>query len=257
VQYLFCGIFLSLLYLGNFTIVFVDLCKTLLLFFYTVKKAVKIAVVGSYNYRNPLHDAINQAIDLSAVFLDTPINYYWFESTELDDLTEKNEMDGWWIQPSVKDEPGAYWSFIERRIIQKTPVLLTGLGFELIARYLASKELLANDQTLRSPLQECPLNMVSVVPTSLSFIDLFRGEIQYELTESAYVFPSALQTQLANKHIDIEATNNNGNIELFSLKDHPFFVACRHLPHASCSFDRSHPLIDTFINACKIYYNTN
>jgi len=57
---------------------------------------------------------------------------------------------------------------------------------------------------------------------------------------------------LTQEIIDIDAYNQFEEPEIYSLKNHDFFVACGFYPQISSTRELPHPIIYTFIKMCKI-----
>src|SRR5574343_487786 len=63
--------------------------------------AIKIAIIGDYNFTYNSHQATNLAIDHSGRFLEIDINYYWIKITEAAQYKPQQfeQFDGIWIAP--------------------------------------------------------------------------------------------------------------------------------------------------------------
>ena len=90
--------------------------------------ALKIAIIGDYNFTFNAHHATNLSLDHSSEFLEFEINYYWIKISEA--LKHKdvyfNQYDGIWIAPGPIENT-FYLNGIFKKIVNKNiPVLITG-----------------------------------------------------------------------------------------------------------------------------------
>ena len=70
-----------------------------------------------------------------------------------------------------------------------------------------------------------------------------------ELTATRYSLYPKLLNDLSGDWIDIEASNQFDDPEVFSLKGYSFFVACAFYPQVSSTRDIPHPIIYTFLKS--------
>ena len=63
--------------------------------------ALKIAIIGDYNFTFNAHHATNLSLDHSSEFLEFEVNYYWIKISEA--LKHKDvyfdKFDGIWVAP--------------------------------------------------------------------------------------------------------------------------------------------------------------
>mgnify|MGYP006151277237 CR=1 FL=1 len=66
-----------------------------------MSEALKIAIIGDYNFTYNSHHATNLSLDHAAEFLELEINYYWIKITEAAQYKTQQfeQFDGIWIAP--------------------------------------------------------------------------------------------------------------------------------------------------------------
>jgi len=66
-----------------------------------MSEALKIAIIGDYNFTYNSHHATNLSLDHAAEFLEIELNYYWIKVNEA--LQQKKpffeQYDGIWVAP--------------------------------------------------------------------------------------------------------------------------------------------------------------
>jgi CTP synthase (UTP-ammonia lyase) len=224
-----------------------------------LSEILKIAIIGDYNFTYNSHQATNMALDHSSRFLETDINYYWIKITEAAQFKEDQfkEFDGIWIAP------GPYLNLFFVHGILRTvsrleiPTIITGDSFRFLFEVLINiYQLNPNGEKLISDnlVDGNQFERIFITPHSKEFIQLYENHSNVELTSSRYSLYPQLINGLSHEVIDIDAYNQFEDPEIISLKNHPFFVACSFCPQISSTREIPHPLIYTFVKACKINY---
>jgi len=213
-------------------------------------KRLRLAIIGEYNYSDPLHYATNLSLDHVGNQLDILIDYYWFSFWEFEQVSNTlTSWDGLWIRPSSKHNSKRIKNVISYCASIKTPTLVTELGFHFFIEQLLSTK------TTSPYLQEISLQEQKVIPKSDSMLTLFNHHFRIELTQHRHIIPKNIQYSLEEHFIDTESYDEHGNIEIVSLKDHPFFVVAQHAPQATSTAENAHPLLCAFINICSDHYH--
>lgn len=221
-----------------------------------MQAALKIAIIGDYNFTYYSHQATNLALDHAGLFLGIEVNYYWIKLSEaaMFKINKFEQFDGVWIAPGPFPNP-FFLNGIIRTISQlKIPSLLTGDSFRSFIEVLIAndqlnggKEKLISDNLVEGSVFE----KVSIVPHSKTFIQLFENHSTFELTSSRYSIYPQIIPQLLESSLDIEAYNQYEDPEIVSLKNHPFFIACGYCPQISSTREIPHPLVYTFVKLCE------
>lgn len=220
-------------------------------------QAIKIAIIGDYNFTYNSHQATNLAIDHAANFLELEINYYWIKVNEAAQFKPSHfeQYDGIWIAPGPFRNIFILTGVIDILLKLKLPVLLTGESFKTFIEVLIAKNNLnPNGEKLISDnlVEGQSFERLTIVPNSKAFIALYDNHYNIELTSSRYSLYPQLIDVLVNKYIDIEAYNEFEEPEVISLMNHPFFLACGYSPQISSTRDIAHPVVYTFFKACRL-----
>ncbi len=222
-----------------------------------MSKTLKIAIIGDYNFTYNAHQATNLALDHSSRFLETDINYYWIKVNEAAQFKTQNleQFDGIWIAPGPFQNIFFLQGFIRTLTDLNIPVLLTGEGIRSLLEVLINSfQLNPNGEKLISEnlADSKHFERIQIVPHSKAFIRLYENHNTVELTSSRYSMYPQLIRALENEIIDIEAFNQFEEPEVFSLKNHSFFLACGYCPQISSTRELPHPLIYTFVKAAML-----
>jgi CTP synthase (UTP-ammonia lyase) len=222
-----------------------------------MKKQIRIAIIGDYNFTFNSHHATNLSLDHAAYFLEIEINYYWIKLHEATSLTS-NQLkgyDGVWISSGPYKNEFLLSGIIELLTHYNLPVLITGEGFKRFFELLISKKnLSANGEKLISDnlISNSTFDKIELIPHSNALIQLYKNHNKIELTTTRYSLYPSLLKNLTQETIQIEAYNEFEDVEIVSLNNKNFFVVCGYCPQISSTRDIPHPLIYTFIKACYV-----
>ena len=214
--------------------------------------ALKIAIIGDYNFTFNAHHATNLSLDHSSEFLEYEVNYYWIKISEA--LKHKElyfeKFDGIWIAPGPI-ENAFFLNGVLKKIANKNiPVLITGEGFKIFLEYLITQnQLVPNKDKLISEnlVSGNSFERITLEPKSKTFKRLYENVNPVELTSSRFSLYPQLIEQLESGLIDVEAVNHFNDPEIISLRQHDFFVSCAFCPQISSTRDVPHPIIYTFL----------
>jgi len=221
-----------------------------------MSEALKIAIIGDYNFTFNAHHATNLSLDHSSEFLEVELNYYWIKISEA--LKHKkgyfNQYDGIWVAPGPIENP-FYLNGIFKKISNKNiPVLITGEGFKIFLEHLITQnQLLSQQEKLISEnlISGSSFERITIEPRSKTFHQLYENFNNVELSSSRYSLYPQLVEQLELGLVDIEAVNQFEDPEIISLRKSDFFVSCAFCPQISSTRDIPHPIIYTFLKMCN------
>ena len=221
-----------------------------------MSEALKIAIIGDYNFTFNAHHATNLSLDHSSEFLEVELNYYWIKISEA--LKHKkgyfNQYDGIWVAPGPIENP-FYLNGIFKKISNKNiPVLITGEGFKIFLEHLITQnQLLSQQEKLISEnlISGSSFERITIEPRSKTFHQLYENFNNVELSSSRYSLYPQLVEQLELGLVDIEAVNLFEDPEIISLRKSDFFVSCAFCPQISSTRDIPHPIIYTFLKMCN------
>lgn len=218
---------------------------------------LKIIIIGDYNFSYNSHHATNLAFDHASNFLDIEISYYWVKLSEVIHFKPQHfdQYDGIFVAPGpIKNQ--FYLNAILNEIsTKKTPTLITGIGYKVFLEVLIQKYRLntKNEKLISDNLaSEQSFEKIQITPSTESFIKLYSTYSNIELTTNRFSMYPQLIHNLTQEIIDIDAYNQFEEPEIYSLKNHDFFVACGFYPQISSTRELPHPIIYTFIKMCKI-----
>lgn len=222
--------------------------------------SLKIAIIGDYNFTYNSHQATNLSLDHASRFLETEISYYWIRVSEAAQyrLQQFEQYDGVWLAPGPFKSIFFINGIVDNLLALNIPVLLTGESYRSLVEVMINRyHLNGNGEKLISDnlVDGQQFERLIVVPHSKEFIRMYDNHSNVELTSSRYSLYPQLIEQLIHSQIDVEAYNQFEEPEVISIKEHPFFLACGYCPQISSTRDIAHPLIYTFIKACKAYTN--
>ncbi len=216
--------------------------------------ALKIAVIGNFNFTLNAHHATNLAIDHAARFLDLEINYYWVTLDEVMKFKNQslNEYDGFWFTPGQNNHFYLNGS-IDRIMMSGIPSFITGEGYKSFLEVLVHQNNLnpSNEKLISENLVAGnQFEKITIKPESKALQKLYENHNLIELTSARYSLYPQILSHLKTDLVDVEAYNQFDEPEIISLQKHPFFVACGFCPQISSTREIPHPLVYTFIKAC-------
>jgi CTP synthase (UTP-ammonia lyase) len=219
-----------------------------------MSQTIKIAIIGDYNFTYNSHHATNLALDHASYFLDVEISYYWIKLNEASQLSvsQLKEYDGIWISPGPYKNDFFLGGIIDFLLQNSVPVFVTGEGFKIILEVIiARNNLNANGEKLISDnlVEGRVFEQVQIIPHSKALIYLYENHNDIELTSARYSLYPKLLNYLIDEFIIIEAFNQVEEVEVFSLTNKDFFLACGFCPQISSTREIPHPIIYTFVKA--------
>lgn len=222
-----------------------------------MSRSIKIAIIGDYNFTYNSHHATNLAIDHASHFLEIEINYYWIKLQEAIQLST-NQLkiyDGIWVSPGPYKNDFFLGGIVDFLIQQPQPIFVTGEGYKtLIDVLIARNNLNLKGEKLISEnlIEGQQFEAINIVPHSKELIQLYTNHNTYELTSSRYSLYPKVLNYLVNEYINVEAYNEFEEVEVVSLANRNFYLACGFCPQISSTREIPHPLIYTFIKACML-----
>ena len=214
--------------------------------------ALKIAIIGDYNFTFNAHHATNLSLDHSAEFLEYEVNYYWIKISEA--LKHKDvyfdKFDGIWVAPGPIENAFFLNGVFKKIVNKKTPILITGEGFKVFLEYLITQNKLVPNQgkfISENLVSGNSFERIRIEPKSKTFKKLYENFNTEELTSSRFSLYPQLVDQLESGLVDVEAVNHFNEPEVISLRKHEFFLSCAFCPQISSTRDLPHPIIYTFL----------
>jgi CTP synthase (UTP-ammonia lyase) len=217
--------------------------------------AIKIAIIGDFNFAYNAHHATNLSLDHTSNFLEEEINYYWIRPSELLSF-KKNELldyDGVWLAPGPYLNEFYFSGAVKEVINAKLPALVTGEGFYHVIDYYVKQYSLnsRNEKVISDNLVSGnQFDPVQIAPVGSFGTKIYSTHNPLELTSTRFsVYPN-LVTVLQDDFIYVDAKDQFDEVQLFRLVHRLDFMVSMYLPQISSTRDLPHPLINAFVRAC-------
>ena len=222
-------------------------------YFYIMSEAIKIIIVGDFNFTYNAHHATNLAIEHSSKLLDVDVNYYWMRTHEAARLKSAkfSNYQGVIIAPGPYENAFFLNGIIKAILSSQVALLVTGESFKTFLEVIIKMyNLNPNQEKVISDnlAAENNFEKVEVIPESKSMNSLYNEIKRIELTNARFsIYPQILGV-LKQEVLDVEASNQFEEPEIISLKSRPFCVASMSLPQICSTREMPHPLISGFLN---------
>jgi CTP synthase (UTP-ammonia lyase) len=217
--------------------------------------AIKIAIIGDFNFAYNAHHATNLSLDHASVFFEEEINYYWIRPSELLGF-KKNELidyDGVWVAPGPYLNEFYFAGAIREVLNNKLPTLITGEGFYHVVDFYVKQYSLnpKNEKVISDNLVSGnQFDSIHINAVGLFGKKNYGSHNPIELTSTRFsVYPNLISV-LENDFIIIEAKDQFEEVQLFRLVGRHDFVVSMYLPQISSTRDIPHPIINEFVRAC-------
>jgi CTP synthase (UTP-ammonia lyase) len=217
--------------------------------------AIKIAIIGDFNFAYNAHHATNLSLDHSSNFLEEEINYYWIRPSELLSF-KKNELldyDGVWLAPGPYLNEFYFSGAVKEVINSKLPALVTGEGFYHVIDYYVKQYSLnpRNEKVISDNLVSGnQFDSVQIAPVGSFGTKIYSTHNSIELTSTRFsVYPNLVEV-LRDDFIYVDAKDQFDEVQLFRLVDRLDIIVAMYLPQISSTRDLPHPIINAFVRAC-------
>jgi CTP synthase (UTP-ammonia lyase) len=225
----------------------------------------RIALIGDYSNTVTAHVAIPRALELVGKAESLEIEFVWVRTSQLtsdEEMRSIRDFDGIWCIPAspYKNSQGAI-SAITMARTEGIPFLGTCAGFQyaLVEFFRNVVGMTEAEHSEDDPGAKHPV----ISPLSCSLVEatgtiwLTPGSLASELygtdhVEEGYRCNYALNLQYASLltnrcDVEIEGRDSAGDVRMFRLANHPFFVATLFQPERSSLKGVVHPLIREFV----------
>jgi CTP synthase (UTP-ammonia lyase) len=225
-----------------------------------------IGVIGEYDPGNETHVATDDALGHSALRLGTQVDVEWVSTADVGDAADSlGSLEGLVIAPGspYRSQDGALAAITHART-NGVPLLGTCGGFQHLviefARHVAG---IAGAQHGESH-PDAPELMVSPLACSL-LGEVMAVEVQPGTrARDAYGEASATEhyycsfglnpgyvDDLVAAGLVVSGTDQDGEVRIVELADHPFFLGTLFVPQARSTIVHPHPLVTAFVTAAK------
>jgi CTP synthase (UTP-ammonia lyase) len=217
--------------------------------------ALKIAVVGDFNFAFNAHHATNLALDHSALLFDEEVNYYWIKPSEILGF-KRNELQhyhGIWVAPGPYINDHHLLGVMNHILDLEKPTLITGEGFFHIVDHFVKKYNLnpRNEKIMSDNLVSGnKFEPIVIKPLSVFASGIYKNHNPIELSASRYAIYPNLVEVLRNEFVDIDAQDQFEEVQLMRLKKNKKVLISMFLPQISSTRDVPHPLVNDFLKSC-------
>jgi CTP synthase (UTP-ammonia lyase) len=225
-----------------------------------------IGVIGEYDPGNETHVATDDALGHSALRLGTQVDVEWVSTADVVEAADSlGAFEGLVIAPGspYRSQDGALAAITHARTAG-VPMLGTCGGFQHLviefARHVAGIPGAEHGESH----PDAPTLMVSPLTCSLvgqkMSVDVRAGTRAGEaypdesVTEHYYCrfgLNPAYVDVLVAAGLVVSGTDQDGEVRIVELADHPFFVGTLFVPQARSTILHPHPLVTAFVAAAK------
>ncbi len=228
-----------------------------------------IAIIGDFDPNNRSHVATSEAIGHSLIALNLAVEHQWIGTEHVaapGGVDQLAGLNGLWIAPAspYKSMEGALLAIRRAREAQ-VPLLGTCGGFQHIILEYARNVLGITDAQHEESEPNAPRLIISRLACSLMgrmmTIKLKAGSlaarsygrttIQEQYHCNFGVNPDYIKT-LRSSSLRIVGSDDEGEVRVVELAEHPFFIGTLFLPQLSSTTSQPHPLVSAFVRACCI-----
>lgn len=227
---------------------------------------VSVAILGEHNREAETHRATDAALVHSALALDVALEPHWISSAEVD-ATILSDIDG------ILIAPGPPHTSVQRTLEairfgreKMVPTLGTCGGFQLIILELARHLLAMPDAAHAEYDPDSPTAVITpsvcslrgqrlpirIEPDSLAGT-LYGTSSAEEMYYCSYGINPMFVESLQAAPLRISGEDDDGEIRIIELINHPFFLGTLFVPQALSLPDQPHPVITGFVQACRLY----
>jgi CTP synthase (UTP-ammonia lyase) len=218
-------------------------------------EALRIAIIGDYNFAYNSHNATNLALQHVENFLDQRINSYWLNEKECCEMIQNfiSDYDGFILAPGPYRQPFYITSVIKSLYEADVPVIGTGDCFKLlIEQFFVSKGFDLHRERIISD------NLIDGNRFTEIQLDRFSGEFEklymtrgnVEYSSSRYsVLPQ--YSDMLTDAFEIGARNQYFDPEILKSHRHKFFLFTMFCPQIISTQDIPHPLMIYFVKTVR------
>jgi len=223
---------------------------------------MKILLVGDYDKKVVAHQAIPRAIELSARLLAAKVEQVWIRTRELDPAVMP-DCDAFWCVPfSPYEKPEAVIAAIRFACENDIPFLGTCAGYQHAVIEFARNALGFESA---ASIEDNPATTMPVITALGCRLYDESGAINIERDSRAgYIYQAdriieeyhcgygvnpKLMRIFDNSDLKFSGHDDDGEVRLFEIPDHRFFIGTSFQPERSALKPCVHPLITAFLRA--------
>lgn len=216
-----------------------------------MENAIRIVIIGDYNFAYHSHNATNKALQHVEKVLDLQIDFFWFTEHEFCEFDEDAiaSFDGVLIAPGPFQKPFYFASILDKIRSSDIPVLGTGEIFKIVVQtHFSELELNKVGEKIISDNLVDGNHFTQVNLTKLSSelekIYIHRGPIEFSSSRFS-ILPQ--YSDILNERFEIGARNQYFDPEIIKSRDLTFFMFTMFCPQMNSTEDIPHPIFTFFI----------
>jgi CTP synthase len=240
----------------------------------SLKKTVKIALVGKYVSLRDAYLSVSEALNHAGYFHDAEVIIDWIDSSKLksDNIEETLKNADGIVIPGGFGKRGIEGKILAIKYARENNVPLLGLclGMQLSVIEFARNVLNLGNANSTEFDSETPYNIIDYMPDQYQGIYMggtlrlglyecqlqkntlahsaYNQDVIYERHRHRYEFNNEFKEIFESKGMIFSGINPQTNlVEIVELKSHPFFVAVQFHPEFLSRPDKPHPLFKKFI----------
>ena len=218
-------------------------------------EALRIAIIGDYNFAYNSHNATNLALQHVENFLDQRINSYWLNEKECCEMIQNfiSDYDGFVLAPGPYRQRFYITSIIKSLYAADVPVIGTGDCFKLLVEQffvsrgfdLHRERIISENLIDGNRFTEIQLDRFS---SEFDKLYLTRGNIEYSSSRFS-VLPQ--YSDMLSEAFEIGARNQYFDPEILKSLKHKFFLFTMFCPQIISTQDIPHPLMIYFLKTVR------
>jgi CTP synthase (UTP-ammonia lyase) len=221
---------------------------------------IKVGIIGDYDGRLS-HLATNSALKDSANYLEFTVEIEWVPTESLAETT--NALEKFDI---LFGSPGSPYKNFQGAINgirfareNKIPFLGTCGGFQHAVIEFAKNELGENSTDLIVPLI-CSLKGIETtihLKENSKVYEIYQKNKIEEKFRCEYGLSKEVQNLLEKTNMKITGRDDNNQVTIVEIVDHPFFIGSLFQPQLSSKSGESHPLLNALLRASYFHYGSD
>ena len=230
-----------------------------------MEQTLNVGIIGDYNQDLRYHDLTEGAINHAGDALHLSTLSKWIPTRSLDNKGGKQileRFDALWAAPGDYRSMQGALEGIRFSRENKVPFLGTCGGFQHALLEYARNVMEIHDAEHEETSPDAPVLFITKLSCSLA------GKVQtIRIMTNSQAYSAYKETRMTEhfvcnfginpefrekvekSHLKIAGVDENNEIRLVELRDHPFFMATLYQPQISSSPDNPHPLIKAFLEA--------
>lgn len=227
-----------------------------------------IALVGDYDNEVIAHQAIPKALKIASGSLNVELHYEWINSDAIENELDKQFkiFKGIWVVPAspYKNTEGVI-EVIRYARENKIPFLGTCGGFQHaiieffrnVAGFKTADNIESNSNAQMPVISQLSCSLVEkegeiFLKDNSKVKEICKTSKLAEKYHCNYGFNEKYINYIENSKLKISGVDENNDIRIIELEEHPFFMATLFQPERTALINKHHPIINSFVNSANL-----